>query len=124
MRWNDTITLLAAPNKYQDEAGAFHEGERVGREIFCNPVTLGLVQMAQLRSSDVRMNSSTSQLDVGLRNEHAIQVRSIDYQNEDQVIYHGEEYEVLYYSGGGEFKLITIGQRLGSSKVEVESDGG
>lgn len=121
MRWNETVTLLAPAEKYQDSAGVWHEGKRVKREVYCNEMTLSLVAMAQLRSADVRAQSSTQTLDVGLRNEHMIQVRSIDYNGEDQVIFRGNEYEVLYLSGSGEFRTLTIGQRLGS--VNEDNDG-
>lgn len=123
MRWNETVTLLAPAAKYQDAAGAWHEGKRVPREVYCNEMTLSLVAMAQLRSADVRAQSSTQTLDVGLRNEHMIQVRAIDYQNEDQVIFRGNEYEVLYLSGSGEYRTLTIGQRLGSAN-ELDAEEG
>lgn len=117
-RWSETVTLLSPVNRYQDESGSWHEGERVKREVFCNEMTMSLVAMAQLRSADVRASSSTTPLDMGLRNEHMIQVRSIDYGNEDQVLFHGEEYEVLYLAGSGEYRTLTIGQRLGDSPEE------
>lgn len=114
-RWNETVILLAPANKYQDSSGAWHEGERVQREVFCNEMTMSMVAMAQLRSADVRAQSSTQTLDMGLRNEHMIQVKSIDYSGEDQCIFHGEEFEVLYLSGSGENRTLTIGQRLGNA---------
>ena len=113
-RWNKTVTLLAPAERYQDSAGAWHEGTRVGREVYCNEMTMSLVAMAQLRSADVRASSSTTPLDMGLRNEHMIQVRSVDYNGEDEVIFEGEEYEVLYLAGSGEHRTLTIGQRLGN----------
>lgn len=115
MRWNETITLLSPAAKYQDSSGAWHEGERVPRTVFCNEMTMSMVAMAQLRSADVRAQSSTQTLDIGLRNEHMIQVKAIDYNNEDQVIFHGQEFEVLYLAGSGETRVLTIGQRLGSA---------
>ena len=115
MRWNETVTLLAPAAKYQDSSGAWHEGTRTARTVFCNEMTMSMVAMAQLRSTDVRAQSSTQTLDIGLRNEHMIQVRTVDYNNEDQVIFHGEEFEVLYLSGSGETRTLTIGQRLGSA---------
>jgi len=121
-RWNGTVTLLAPASKYQDEAGAWHEGERVPREIYCNEMTMSLVAMAQLRSADVRASSTTQTLDMGLRNEHMIQVRTIDYNGEDEVVFNGEEYEVLYLSGSGEFRTLTIGQRIGNTKTESSSE--
>ena len=114
-RWNESVFLLAPTNRYQDSSGVWHEGERVSREISCNEMTMSLVAMAQLRSADVRAQSSSQTLDMGLRNEHMIQVRSIDYNGEDQCIFHGEEYEVLYLSGSGEYRTLTIGQRLGDA---------
>lgn len=114
-RWNETVILLAPANKHQDSSGAWHEGERVPREVFCNEMTMSMVAMAQLRSADVRAQSSTQTLDMGLRNEHMIQVKSIDYNGEDQCIFHGEEFEVLYLSGSGENRTLTIGQRLGNA---------
>lgn len=122
-RWNNTVTLLAPAAKYQDAAGAWHEGERVPREIFCNEMTMSLVAMAQLRSADVRAQSSVAVMDVGLRHEHMIQVRSIDYNGEDQCIYNGDEYEVLYLSGAGEYRTLTIGQRIGNTG-ETDDLGG
>lgn len=120
MRFNDAVTLLSTPQRYQDETGAWHEGEPVQRTIFCNPMTIGVVAMANLRSSEVRMMNATQPVDVGLRNEHMLQIRALDYAEEQQCIYHGEQYEVLYASGSGEFRVLTIGQRLGS---EPEGSG-
>lgn len=116
-RWNQTIILLAPAAKYQDAAGAWHEGERTRREVFCNEMTIGLMTMAQLRSADVRAQSASNSLDVGLRNEHMVQVRADEYEGEDQCIFKGEEYEILYLSGSGEYRTLTIGQRLGNGVV-------
>lgn len=115
MRWNETITLLSPANSYQDESGTWHEGERTQRTVFCNPMTIGLMAMANLRSSDVRLANSTDPLDTGLHNEHMVQLRTIDYQGEDQCIYRGELYEMLYLSGSGEFLTLTIAQRVGDN---------
>lgn len=121
MRWNDSVTLLAPSESYQDESGAWHEGKRTPRTIFCNSMTIGYMAMANLRSSDVRLASSTEPLDTGLHHEQLIQVRAIDYQNEDQCIYHGELYEVLYLSGSGEFLSLTIAQRVGNN-TEIDDE--
>lgn len=118
-RWNETVILLSPAEKYQDSTGAWHEGRRPRREVFCNEFTISTVQMAHLRSSDIRMTNTTQPVDVGLRHEHMLQMRRIDYEGEDQVIYHGEEYEVIYASGGGEMIYLTIGQRM-SNAVEDE----
>ena len=121
MRWNKTITLLSPVRKWQDESGVWHEGDREPRVVFCNEYTIGVVAMANLRSSVIRAVSSSEPIDVGLRNERMVEVRAVDYQSEDQVIYEGDEYEVLYVSGSGETRLLTIGQRLGND-VQVSDD--
>lgn len=117
MRWNETITLLSPANRYQDSAGSWHEGERTRRTVFCNEMTIGTMALAHIRSSDIRMTNTTEPVDIGMHNEHMLQIRSVDYGGEDQVIYHGEEYEVMYLSGAGEYRTLTIGQQLGSSEV-------
>ena len=86
---------------YQDSTGAWHEGERQGREVLCNPRTIGLA-------------ASTTLLDMGLRGAVQVQVRAIDYENEDQAIYHGEEYEVTYVTGGGETRYLTLARKVGN----------
>jgi hypothetical protein len=70
--------------------------------------------MAHLRSSDIRTMNDSERVDVGMHNERMIQLRSMDYQGEDQVVYEGQEYEVMYSSGAGELVLLTIGQKLSS----------
>ena len=114
MRWNKVVTLLAPAEKYQDSKGQWHEGERVERVIFCNEYTIGVVAQAHLRSSDVRAANATEPVDMGLRGEHMLQVRSLDYNNEDQVIFEGEEYDVMYVSGSGETRMLTIGRKIGN----------
>lgn len=120
MRWNETLTLLSPTQKYQDATGAWHEGEREERTVFCNEMILGLMKLANLRNSDIRMANATEPVSMGLRNEHMLQVRSIDYAGEDQVRFHDEEYEVIYLSGAGEYRTLTIGQRIGN---DVEDTG-
>lgn len=114
MRWNRTITLLSPVERYQDDEGSWHEGERTSREVFCNEMTIGTMAQAHLRSSDVRLENSVEPVDRGLHHEHMVQLRSIEYQGEDKCIFDGEEYEVIYITGSGEMKLLTIAQRLGN----------
>lgn len=115
MRYNEVVTLLAPTQKYQDSMGAWHEGERTERTVFCNEFIIGTVTLAHLRSSDVRATNTTEPVDVGLRHEHMLKLRTIDYEGEDQVRFHDEEYEVIFVSGAGEFVTLTIGQRLGNA---------
>ena len=122
MRWNDVIILLSPAEKYQDATGAWHEGERTPRTVFCNVFMIGLVAMAHLRNSDIRAANSTEPVDVGLRDEHMVQIHSLDYNNEDQCIFHGKEYEIVYLSGGGEYITLTISHRLGNGADGQDDD--
>ena len=117
-RWNDVITLLSAPNAYQDEEGGCHEGERVGREVFCNPGIIGTMTMAQLRSSEVRITGGEDVPEVGLRNMAMVYIRQIDYEGEDQVIYHGKEMEVIAATSDGQNYKCIIRERLGNDPVD------
>lgn len=120
-RWNRMVTFLSPAEGYQDEEGSWHYGEPAKREVFCNEYTIGIMAMSHLRSSEVRMVNDNAPTDVGIRNEHMVQVRSVDYDGEDRCIYEGEEYEILYSTGAGEMRMLTIGQRIGS--MRGESDG-
>ena len=105
--WNDTIVLLSPKRMYQDEYGAWHEGRRSEREVFCNVGTLGLVTMAQLRSSEVRITSGDSAPSIGMREMHVVWIRAIDYDGEDQVIFRGKEMDVIALTSEGErYKMI------------------
>ena len=115
-RWNRTLTLLTPVEMYQDEEGGFHYGEPTERVVYCNEYNIGIMTMAHLRSSDVRMANDNEPVDVGIRNEHMVQVRAVDYQSEDRCIYEGEEYEILYSTGSGDMRLLTIGQRIGNER--------
>ena len=115
-RWNRTLTLLTPAEMYQDEEGGFHYGEPTERVVFCNEYSIGIMTMAHLRSSEVRMANDNEPVDVGIRNEHMVQVRAVDYQSEDRCIYEGEEYEILYSTGSGDMRLLTIGQRIGNER--------
>lgn len=113
-RWNETITLLSAPEAYQDSMGAWHEGERVGRTVFCNVGIIGLMTMAQLRSSEVRITSGETVPEGGLREMHVIWIRQLDYQGEDQVVFRGEEMEVIATTSEGENLKMIIRRRYGN----------
>ena len=119
-RWNRTLTLLTPAERYQDEEGGWHYGEPAKRVIFCNEYSIGVMTMAHLRSSEVRMANDNEPVDVGIRNEHMVQVRAIDYNSEDRCIYEKEEYEILYSTGSGDYRLLTIGQRIGNERNNAE----
>ena len=104
-RWNDAITLLAPVDAYQDSTGAWHEGERTSREVMCNARTIGLV-------------AATALVDVGLQGAVQVEVRTIDYQDEDQALYHGKEMEITYVTGSGETLYLTLSRKVGNEEEE------
>lgn len=116
MRWNKCVTLLSPSEPYQDDEGGAHYGEPVERTVFCNERSLGTMTMAHLRSSDVRMANSNEPIDVGMRHEHLLELRSAEYFDEDRCIFEGEEYEIMFKTGSGEKCTIAIGQRIGNSR--------
>ena len=114
MRWNKVVTLLTPKEPWQDEEGSWHYGEYDERVVYCNENSIGTMTMAHMRSSDVRTANSNEPVDMGMRHEHFLEMRSIEYRDEDRCIYEGAEYEVLFKTGAGERCIICIGQRIGN----------
>lgn len=98
-RWNDTCLLLSHPERTQDAEGNWVQGEQFRKPVFCNRYTMGSATWA-------------SAVDAGLRADAELQLRSVDYEGEDEVIYHGREYDVTRVSDSGEFCRLTLGRRL------------
>lgn len=99
MRFNDEIVLLAKPNFYQDEAGNVHEGEAERRERFCNPYTVGADAWA-------------TSVDLGLRADAEVQLRTCDYAGEEEAEYHGVEYDVEKVTREGDFVRLQLGRHI------------
>lgn len=98
MRWADVVTLVSHPGMEQDETGAWHEGEPTERAVFCNRRTLG----AQRRSEAV---------DVGMRAEAEVEVRTCDYHGETEAVFLGVRYDAEP-SQSGDFTYLTLGRRV------------
>lgn len=113
-RWNEVITLLSAPNAYQDAEGGWHEGERVEREVFCNPGIIGTLTMAQLRSSEVRITGGEDIPEIGLREMAMVYIKAIDYEGEDQCIYNGKEMDIIALTSEGDNLKAIIRRRFGN----------
>lgn len=124
-RWNDVIYLLSAPNAYQDSEGGQHEGERVARRVFCNVGTMGLMTMAEMRSSEVRITSGENIPNVGMHTMHVVWIRQIDYQGEDQCIFNDKEMDIIALTSEGENYKMIIRERIGNDEIDTEAyDGG
>lgn len=100
MRWNDTATLVGAPSRYQDEAGAWHTGEPTEREVFCNRRSVGATEWG-------------TAIDAGLRADAEVQLRAIDYAGEKSVRFGGELYSVerVVEASSGELVRLTLGKK-------------
>ena len=88
--------------------------EQTERTIFCSPRIVGTMTMAQLRSSDVRITNGETIPEVGLRKMVMVRVRTLEYNNEQQVIYRGEEMEVIAVTEVGENSDLLIRRKLGN----------
>lgn len=97
MRWNDVVTLLSSkPEK--DSMGNVVEGEVTRRDVFCNRRTVG-------------SESWSTSIDLGLRADAQVQVRSIEYQGEDECVFHGVEYDIERVTDSGEFTILQLGRK-------------
>lgn len=110
-RWSDVITLLEVTEPWVDEEGAEHSGERRERTVFCNPGTLGVMTMAQLRSSEVRITNGEAGPEIGLREMSMVYIRQCDYRGEDRVIYHGLEMDVIALTSDRDNYKMIVRQR-------------
>ncbi len=113
-RWNETITLLSDRGMWQDDEGAWHEGGQVGREVFCNVGTIGIMTMAQLRSSEVRITGGEDVPGTGLSEMHVVYIRQVDYEGESQVVFRGREMQVIAATSEGENYKVILRRRFGN----------
>lgn len=97
-RWNDTVTLVSLPGSYQDSMGAWHDGEPVKSEVYCNQFSAGL--------------SDSSNPDTGLVDVAEVQVRNEDYDDQPKAVYHGLEYQVSSVTRSGTFCRVRLERRL------------
>lgn len=106
MRWNETATLLGAPARYQDDYGAWHVGEPSERTVFCNPNSVGLMTWTNERSR------GDLHVDAGSRPDAAIQLRTADFDGEEEVRYRGREYDVDSVVERGDLTTLTLIRRV------------
>lgn len=100
MRWNSVAVLVANTNRYQDETGAYHEGEPVRTQVFCNRYNRGF--------------TDTLAPDMGLTEVAEIQVRAGEYSGEPRVELDGNVYEVEEVTSSGDFARIRLRRVIGS----------
>ena len=100
-RWTETITLISAPDAYQDAGGAWHQGKPKKTEIFCNAYSMSLT-------------SRSAAVDMGLDAAAQVQVHAADYEGQQKCIWKGSDMEVVSVSGSGDFAVLTLGRRIGN----------
>lgn len=104
MRWTDAATLISHET-YQDEDGAWHEGEPVRTHVFCNRRSLSAARMSEA-------------VDVGMRAEAEIEVRTCDYDGQTEVEYMGCTYDAEPY-WRGDTTYLTLGRRISDERVRL-----
>ena len=98
-RWNDTITLLSLPHSHQDETGSWVKGEPVPTEVFCNQFYTG-------------MSDRQNPVDAGLMDVADVQVRTEDYDDQPNAVFHGRDYTVMRVTRSGEFTRLLLERML------------
>ncbi len=87
-RWNDTCILVKREPGAVDDEGVMRE-RVTRREVFCNSYTISTQTWATARLADYTADEE-------------IQIRTADYDSEQDVIYRGKSYSVLHLMNQGE----------------------
>ena len=98
MRWNAVITLVGLPNSYQDGEGVWHDSDVPQDTVFCNVMSVGGEEWFRAKEA-------------GLMADAKVQVHSIDYSGQEQVILEGRPYTVERVARRGDFVTLTLGRR-------------
>lgn len=95
MRWDSVITLRdIETNMVLDSEGNEVEGEPVDTQVFCNVRSVGFEAWA-------------TAVQLGLKPELSVEVRTIDYAGQSQAVYQGREYDLSYSSTRGDNTILT-----------------
>lgn len=96
---NKVATLISKPEKYQDDAGVWHEGEVVKRTVYVNQYSLGASTRSAL-------------FDMGLSAEADIEVVLGAYKGETEVEFEGKQYDVISTNDTAGHTRIVLGRRI------------
>lgn len=96
---NKVAVFISKPEKYQDDAGVWHEGEVVKRTVFVNQYSLGAATRSAL-------------FDMGLSAQAEIEVVLGAYKNETEVEFEGIQYDVISTSDSAGHTRIVLGKRI------------
>lgn len=99
MRWSSEITLLKETSAHQNSEGIWIEEDKVPVVCSCNDRTIGMRTWGDAAVA-------------GWRVDCEIELRSIDYENEQEAIYNEETLQVVLARRSGENTILTLGERL------------
>lgn len=97
MRYSSSIYLVSVATAQNDEGAVFARRER--RRVFCNERAVGASAWAAARAS-------------GLMADAEVEVRSCDYDGQQEAELNGCEYAVERASRKGEFTVLTLGRTV------------
>lgn len=107
--WNDTCILVERGKGHTDEEGVEHP-RNVKREVFCNSYTLSTQAWATARLADYTADEE-------------IQVRTCDYNSEQDVVFRGRSYSVMHVMVQGDNTRLILKQYDHDIGDEVDPDG-
>lgn len=93
MRFNETCVLVAKGYELDGRGVPQPRDERT--EVFCNPRTVG-------------SNTWSSMYEIGVSAVAEVQVRTVDYDGQDDVFYCGQWLSVEKASEQGDFTVLTL----------------
>lgn len=108
MRWNKTCTLCL---KYYspDEEGVMRVTD-VLTEVFCNEYKIGA-------------HTWSSMYEIGISPDVELQLRSIDYSGQRDVLYEGKWYSVEIVNQSGDYVRLILRHQQSDSDDTGENDG-
>jgi len=93
MRWNETCTLVK--RTYEPDSEGVPQPEAVLTDVFCNPRKVGA-------------NTWSSMYEIGISVDAEIEVRTIDYSGQRDVVYREKWYSVEKVQENGDFTVLTL----------------
>lgn len=94
-RWTDTCELITRTFAVDDEGVTQETITR--REVFCNSYTLSTQAWATARLADYTADDE-------------IQLRSVDYNDEPDVVFRGKSYSIIHVMCQGDFTRLILKQ--------------
>lgn len=110
MRWNETCTLI--DKRYEADGEGVPQPTEERTEVFCNPRTVGATTWS-------------SMYEIGISCDAQVQVRTVDYAEQRDVLYRGRLYSVEAVQEKGDFAVLTLRhQKSDGAEPEGDDEGG